>query len=269
MQAPQTSAEAADTAARVALAAAHAGLGPAQQAQEEARAARLRHTIVEDVPGALGGSGRPAGSLMPDGGLSSPSGPESSENSFSRYCITFASHMMSSTQGKGDCAALTRVVCSSSLCFIYQHQTSLPVHHPERGPVAGHGLSMGMPNKVSLARCHHFNMLHLGQQRLHGFARHDARILTDTLACRGLQSAMAGLGGTGPPVTVRLEVIGDYSRDELAAAEAADQSSSEPCQHRQSAADGSLPARGSQGALHPACPADDALPGDALEGSLL
>ena len=83
----------------------------------------------------------------------------------------------------------------------------------------------------------------------------------DALACRGLQSAMAGLGGTGPPVTVRLEVIGDYSRDELAAAEAAHQAPSEPCQHRQSAADGSLPARGSQGALHIASGAHRALPG--------
>ena len=89
-----------------------------------------------------------------------------------------------------------------------------------------------------------------------------------TLACRGLQSAMAGLGGTGPPVTVRLEVIGDYGKDELAAAEAAAQAPSEPCQHRQSAADGGLPARGSQGALHAACAANDALPEKALEGSL-
>lgn len=61
---------------------------------------------------------------------------------------------------------------------------------------------------------------------------------------------MAGLGGTGPPVTVRLEVIGDYTQEELAAAEAASQLSSEPCQHRQSSAEGSLPSRGSQGALH-------------------
>ena len=78
------------------------------------------------------------------------------------------------------------------------------------------------------------------------------------LTRRGLQSAMAGLGGTGPPVTVRLEVIGDYSRDELAAAEAAAQAHPEPCQHRQSAVEGSLPARGSQGALRAACAAHDA-----------
>ena len=89
-----------------------------------------------------------------------------------------------------------------------------------------------------------------------------------TLACRGLQSAMAGLGGTGPPVTVRLEVIGDYSKDELAAAEAAAQAPSEPCRHRQSAADGSLPARGSQGALHAACTAHEASPENVSEGFL-
>ena len=59
---------------------------------------------------------------------------------------------------------------------------------------------------------------------------------------------MAGLGGTGPPVTVRLEVIGDYSREELEAMEAASQMSSEPCQHRQCQGESSsLPSRGSQG----------------------
>lgn len=81
MQAHQSSTEAADTAARVALAAAHAGMGPAQQAQEDARAARLRHTILDDMSGALGDSRR-SGSFLPE---SSPLGaPESSENSFSR-----------------------------------------------------------------------------------------------------------------------------------------------------------------------------------------
>ena len=83
MQAQQTSTEAADTAARVALAAAHAGMGPAQQAQEDARAARLRHTIMDDMSGALGESRR-SGSFLPE---STPLGgpAESSENSFSRY----------------------------------------------------------------------------------------------------------------------------------------------------------------------------------------
>ena len=59
---------------------------------------------------------------------------------------------------------------------------------------------------------------------------------------------MAGLGGTGPQVTVRLEVIGDYSREELEAMEAVSQLSSEPCQHRQCQGESSsLPSRGSQG----------------------
>ncbi len=82
LQAQQTSTEAADTAARVALAAAHAGMGPAQQAQEDARAARLRHTILDDMSGALGESRR-SGSFLPE---STPLGapPESSEDSFSR-----------------------------------------------------------------------------------------------------------------------------------------------------------------------------------------
>ncbi len=84
-QAHQTSTEAADTAARVALAAAHAGMGPAQQAQEDARAARLRHTILDDMSGALGESRR-SGSFLPEG---TPLGaPDSSENSFSRSAST-------------------------------------------------------------------------------------------------------------------------------------------------------------------------------------
>lgn len=59
---------------------------------------------------------------------------------------------------------------------------------------------------------------------------------------------MAGLGGRGPPVTVRLEVIGDYSREELEAMEAVSQLSSEPCQHRHCPGEGSsLPTRGYQG----------------------
>ena len=138
MQAPQTSAEAADTAARVALAAAHAGLGPAQQAQEEARTARLRHIIVEDMPGGLGGSGRPVG------GLSSPSGPESSENSFSRYCIILASRMMLYAQERDNCAAPTR------LCAVSWFSCT-SIGHPclyfilQARLVAEHGLSMGMP----------------------------------------------------------------------------------------------------------------------------
>ena len=144
MQGPQTSAEAADTAARVALAAAHAGLGPAQQAQEEARAARLRHTIVEDVPGGLSGGGRPAGSLMPDGGLSSPSGPESSENSFSRYCTILASRMMSYAQERDNCAALT-MLCAVSWfsCTSIGHPCLYSILQARL--VAEHGLSMGMP----------------------------------------------------------------------------------------------------------------------------
>lgn len=64
---------------------------------------------------------------------------------------------------------------------------------------------------------------------------------------------MAGLGGTGPPVTVRLEVIGDYSREEVEAMEAVSQLSSEPCQQRQSHGESSsLPYRGSQGTTVPA-----------------
>jgi hypothetical protein len=59
---------------------------------------------------------------------------------------------------------------------------------------------------------------------------------------------MAGLGGTGPPVTVSLEVIGDYTKEELEAAEAASQLSSEPCQHRMSSGESSLASRTSQGA---------------------
>jgi len=58
---------------------------------------------------------------------------------------------------------------------------------------------------------------------------------------------MAGLGGTGPPVTVRLEVIADYTREELEAADAASQLSSEPCQHRHGLGEGSLSSKGSQG----------------------
>jgi len=84
MQAHQTSAEATDAAARVALAAAHAGMGPAQQAQEDARAQRLRHTIMDDMSSAIGDSRL---SLLPEG---SSSGPESSENSFSRRATIIA-----------------------------------------------------------------------------------------------------------------------------------------------------------------------------------
>ena len=83
-QAHQTSADAADAAARVALAAANAGMGAAQQAQEDARAARLRHAMMDDMSrgGALSPRGpHRSGGFLQDG---PPSGPESSENSFSR-----------------------------------------------------------------------------------------------------------------------------------------------------------------------------------------
>lgn len=66
----------------MALAAANAGLGPAQQAQEEARSARLRHALVDNMSGALG-DGRGSGSFLPD--AASSAGPEPSENSFSRW----------------------------------------------------------------------------------------------------------------------------------------------------------------------------------------
>jgi hypothetical protein len=84
-QAHQTSADAADAAARVALAAASAGMGAAQQAQEDARAARLRHAMMDDM--SVGGGLSPrathrSGGFLPDG---PPSRPEPSENSFSRY----------------------------------------------------------------------------------------------------------------------------------------------------------------------------------------
>jgi prophage DNA circulation protein len=83
-QAHQTSADAADAAARVALAAASASMGAAQQAQEDARAARLRHAMRDDL--SMGGALSPraphhSGGFLQDGPRS---GPESSENSFSR-----------------------------------------------------------------------------------------------------------------------------------------------------------------------------------------
>lgn len=83
-QAHQTSADAADAAARVALAAANTGMGAAQQAQEDARAVRLRHAMMDDMSrgGALSPRGpHRSGGFLQDG---PPSGPESSENSFSR-----------------------------------------------------------------------------------------------------------------------------------------------------------------------------------------
>ena len=100
MQAHQTSAEATDAAARVALAAAHAGMGPAQQAQEDARAQRLRHTIMDDMSSAIGDSRL---SLLPEG---SSSGPDSSENSFSRHATIIAPSLR-----RGTCRCAVAVDC--------------------------------------------------------------------------------------------------------------------------------------------------------------
>ena len=49
MQACQTCAEAADAAAREALTAADAGIGPAQQAQEDACTQQLHYTMITDL----------------------------------------------------------------------------------------------------------------------------------------------------------------------------------------------------------------------------
>ena len=116
MQAHQTSAEATDAAARVALAAAHAGMGPAQQAQEDARAQRLRHTIMDDMSSAIGDSRL---SLLPEG---SSSGPDSSENSFSRHATIIASSACRLPKGTCWCTVVVdckEYVGSDGRCALY------------------------------------------------------------------------------------------------------------------------------------------------------